>query len=51
MKWGHDAHHEMKKETQRNRKPKYIFKEVITEMKELGKHVPQETEHFGGESV
>lgn len=33
-----------KKETQKNRKPNHLFKEAITVMNELKKHVPQETD-------
>lgn len=41
----------VKKEAQKNRKPNHLFKEVITVMNELRKHVPQEADHCGSESV
>jgi len=41
----------VKKKRQKNRKPNHFFKEAIIVMNELGKHVPQETEHFGGEGI
>lgn len=41
----------VKKEAQKNRKPNHFFKGAITVMNELRKHVPQETDHCGSESV